>query len=326
MSSLASRTEPKVTYLPIHLDSLRVDSILDFDLYILVNRNLVLYRSADLPFTDRTRQNLMENKVDRLFITSDNKARYQRYIERNLPRILDDPGIRDEKKASILYSTSTNLVKDVLDNPTYGENIQRSKELVTNTVDYILQGKEAFHNLLMITSFDYYTYTHSVNVCTFSIALAQQLGYNDEKFLNELGVGALLHDVGKSKVSDRILNKRAPLNPTEFEIMKKHPQWGAELLSETDDIEPSCYYPVLQHHERGDGQGYPNGLNLDEMHIYSQIVAIADSFDAMTTERVYQKAMETFPALRIMFSLKGAYQDDFLRAFVELMGPTGIAD
>ncbi len=326
MSPLASRTEPKVTYLPIHLDSLRVDSVLDFDLYILVNRNLVLYRSADLPFTDRTRQNLMENKVDRLFITSDNKARYQRYIERNLPKILEDPGIRDEKKASILYSTSTSLVKDVLANPTYGENIQRSKELVTNTVDYILQGKEAFHNLLKITSFDYYTYTHSVNVCTFSIALAQQLGYDDEEFLNELGVGALLHDVGKSKVSERILNKRAPLNPTEFEIMKKHPQWGAELLSETDDIAPSCYYPVLQHHERGDGQGYPNGLNLDEMHIYSQIVAIADSFDAMTTERVYQKAMETFPALRIMFSLKGAYQDDFLRAFVELMGPTGMAD
>jgi len=326
MSPIATRTDTKTSYLPILLDSLRVDSILDFDLYILVNRNLVLYRSDDLPFTDRTRQNLLENKVDRLFITTDNKARYQRYIERNLSKILDDPGIRDEKKAGILYSTSTNLVKDVLANPTYGENIQRSKEMVTNTVDYILQGKEAFHNLLKITSFDYYTFTHSVNVCTFSIALAQQLGFTDKTFLNELGVGALLHDVGKSRVSERILNKRAPLNPTEFEIMKKHPQWGAEILSETDEIAPSCYYPVLQHHERGDGRGYPNGLTLDEMHIYSQIVAIADSFDAMTTERVYQKAMETFPALRIMFSLKGAYGEDFLRSFVELMGPACLTD
>ena len=320
------RTDPKTAYIPILLDSLRVDSILDFDLYLMVNRSLVLYRSADLPFTDRTRQTLIENKVDRMFITTDNKARYQRYIECNLPRILDDPGVRDEKKANILYDTSTNLVKTVLENPTYGENIQRSKDLVTCTVSYILLGNEAFHNLLKITSFDYYTYTHSVNVCTFAIALARQLGFNDEQFLTELGVGALLHDVGKSRVSERILHKRAPLNTTEFEIMKKHPTWGAEILQETDQIAASCYYPVLQHHERGDQRGYPNGLSLDEMHVYSQIVAITDSFDAMTTERVYQKAMDTFPALKIMLSLKGAYEPEFLKAFVELMGPTGLAD
>ncbi len=320
------RTQTSVDYLPILLDTLRVDSILDFDLYLLVNGNMVLYRSADLPFNDRTRQTLLDNKVDRLFITSDNKTRYQAYIERNLSRILKDPGVREEKKASILYSTSTNLVKDVLENPTYGENIQRSRDMVTNTVEYILQGKEAFHNLLRITSFDYYTYTHSVNVCTFSIALAQQLGFKDEAFLNELGVGALLHDVGKSRISDRILNKRAPLNPTEFEIMKRHPQWGAEILQETDQIGSACYYPVLQHHERGDRRGYPNELALSEMHVYSQIVAIADSFDAMTTERVYQKAMETFPALRIMLSLKSAYEPDFLKAFVLLMGPSGVGE
>jgi HD-GYP domain-containing protein (c-di-GMP phosphodiesterase class II) len=313
-------------YLPILLDSLRVDSVLDFDLYIMVNANMVLYRSADLPFNDRTRQNLLENKVDRLYITDDNKSRYQAYIERNLPRILTDPGVREEKKATILYSTSTNLVKEVLENPTYGENIQRSRDLVSNTVGYILQGQQAFHNLLKITSFDYYTYTHSVNVCTFSIALAQQLGFKDEAFLNELGIGSLLHDVGKSRVSERILNKRAPLNPTEFEIMKRHPQWGADILQETDQISAASYYPVLQHHERGDRRGYPSGLNLDEMHVYSQIVAIADSFDAMTTERVYQKAMETFPALKIMLSLRGAYHQEDLEEFVKLMGPTGLAD
>ncbi len=326
MVPIQTKTATITQYLPILLDSLRVDSILDFDLFLTVNGKMVLYRSADLPFNDRTRQNLLENKVDRLFITDENRHRYQRYIERNLAKILIDPGIREEKKASILYSTSTNLVKDVLANPTYGENIQRSKDLVTTTIDFILQGKEAFHTLLKITSFDYYTYTHSVNVCTFSLALAQQLGYNDERFLNELGVGALLHDVGKSRVSERILNKRAPLNPTEFEIMKKHPQWGADILKETDQIESSCYYPVLQHHERGERRGYPSGLDLHEMHVYSQIVAIADSFDAMTTERVYQRAIETFPALKIMFSLKGAYRGDFLKAFVDLMGPTGLAD
>ncbi|UCE24120.1 MAG: HD domain-containing protein [Candidatus Zixiibacteriota bacterium] len=313
-------------YQAIFLDSIRVDSILEFDLYIKVNNRFVLYRSADLPFTEATRQKLIDNHVDRLYISSECKEKYQKYIEQNLGKILTDPKVKEDKKAGILYETSTNLVKDVLSNPTYGENIRRSKDLVSNTINYILSGREAFLNLLKITSFDYYTYTHSVNVSTFSVALAQQMGFADRGFLHELGIGALLHDIGKSKISDRILNKRSALNPIEFEIMKKHPKWGVDILTGSDDIPAASFYPILQHHERGDRSGYPTGLTLDEMHTYSRIVAIADSFDAMTTERVYQKAMDTFPSLKIMFTLKGAYDDAALRAFVELMGPTGLVN
>lgn len=319
------KTDKDQKFLAIHLDSIRVDSVLEFDLYLNVNHNLVLYRSADLPFTERTRQKLLENKVDRLYIQSESRDLYQRYIERNLGKILNDRKVREEKKAGILYETSTNLVKDVLANPTYGENIRRSKDLVANTVNYILRGRDAFLHLMQITSFDYYTYTHSVNVCTFAIALAQQLGYHDQEFLYELGIGALLHDIGKSKISGRILHKRSALNSIEFEIMKKHPKWGVDLLSETDQIPTPSYYAILQHHERGDRSGYPSGLNIHEMHIYSRIVAIADSFDAMTTERVYQHAMDTFPALKIMMSLKGAYDEVAMRAFVSLMGPHGLS-
>ncbi|MFZ5981278.1 MAG: HD-GYP domain-containing protein [Candidatus Zixiibacteriota bacterium] len=326
MTSTAVKKRTEQKFLPIYLDSLRVDSVLDFDLYIKVNNQLVLYRSADLPFTERTRQKLLDNSIDRLYITNQNRDRYQVYIEQNLDKILEDTSIQEEKKAGILYETSTNLVKDVLSNPTYGENIKRSQNMVSNTIDFILKGREAFLNLLKITSFDYYTYTHSVNVCTFAIALAQQLGFKDEEFLNELGIGALLHDIGKSKISERILNKRTALNQIEFEIMKKHPKWGVEILGETDQISKASYFPVLQHHERGDRRGYPSRLSLDEVHIYSKIVAIVDSFDAMTTERVYQKAIDTYPALKIMFNLKGAYDERILTTFVELMGPSGLTD
>ena len=326
MASTVIRNRNEQKYMPIILESIRLDSVLDFDLYLNINNHLVLYRSANLPFTDKTLCKLVDNRVDRLYVAFENKGKYQRYIEQNLDKILSDPKIQEEKKAGILYSTSTNLVKDVLNNPTYGENIQRSRDLVEQTVGFILQGQGAFHNLLKITSFDYYTYTHSVNVCTFAIALAQQMGMNDEQALHELGMGALLHDVGKSKISDRILNKRTSLTPIEFEIMKKHPKWGVEILSETDMVEAESHYPILQHHERGDRRGYPGGLSLDEMHVFAKIVAVVDSFDAMTTERVYQRAMESYPALKIMFSLKGAYDEEVMRAFVELMGPTGMAD
>jgi len=326
MASTALRNRLEQKHMAIYLDSIRVDSVLDFDLFININNTLMLYRSTDLPFTERTRQKLIENKVDRLYITNENKQKYQRYIEKNLKKILTDPMINEDKKAGILYDTSTNLVKDVLTNPTYGDNIKRSMNLVANTVEYILKGREAFHNLLKITSFDYYTYTHSVNVCAFSVALAQQMGFKDESFLYELGVGGLLHDIGKSKISERILNKHSALNPIEFEIMRKHPKWGVEILTDTDQISATSYYPILQHHERGDRSGYPSGLNLSEMHIYSKIVAIADCFDAMTSERVYQRAIDTFPAFKIMFSLQDHFDETALRDFVELMGPSGLIE
>jgi len=325
----ADQTAPEVTdetkFTAIHLDCIRVDSILDFNLYLKVEGRHVLYRAADMPFTDQTRRKLLDNRVQRLFITDANRGRYQRYIEDNLDKVLADPDVGEERKASILYETSTDLVKDIFDNPTYGDNIQRSKTLVTNTIGFILEGRMAFHSLLKITSYDYHTYTHSVNVCTFSVALAQQLGIADPHYLHDLGVGALLHDVGKSRISDAILNKRSSLTEREFEIVKQHPKWGAEILTDTDELSSTSYYPVLQHHERGDGGGYPDSFLDDEIHPSAKIVAIADTFDAMTTDRVYQKAMETFPVLRLLFSLKGAYDQDFLRAFAELMGPSGLA-
>ncbi|MCX6826085.1 MAG: HD domain-containing protein [candidate division Zixibacteria bacterium] len=325
MSLLIPRNQIATQYLPIYMESLRIDTVLNFDLYIKIGGEMVLYRSADLPFTERTRDKLVANKVLRLHVSSISRGKYQKYIEQNLDKILTDQQVPEEKKAGILYDTSRALMKDVLENPTYGENIQRSKRLVENQVSYILKGQEAFHNLLRISSFDYYTYTHSVNVCTFAIALIQQMGCKDEQYIYNLGIGALLHDIGKSKISERILNKRTSLSSMEFELMKKHPKWGIELLTGTDLIEASSYYPVLQHHERGLKRGYPNGLTLDEMHEYSRIVAIVDTFDAMTTKRVYQGAIETFPALKVMFSLKGEYDCELLKSFAELMGPEGLA-
>ncbi|MCP4705081.1 MAG: HD domain-containing protein [candidate division Zixibacteria bacterium] len=326
MSLLNPKSIAEHKYIPVYLDSLRIDTVLDFNLYIKISGDMILYRSADLPFSERTRLKLLDNRVERLFVSGKSREKYQRYIEQNLDKILVDQKVTKEKKAGILYETSKSLMKDVLDNPSYGENIQRSKKLVEHQVGYILKGQEAFHNLLKISSFDYYTYTHSVNVCTFAVALAQQLGYRDEKFLHDLGIGALLHDVGKSKISDRILNKKGSLSQVEFELMKKHPKWGVEILTSTDLIDPASYYPVLQHHERGNEKGYPNHLKLNELHDFSKIVAIVDTFDAMTTQRVYQGAVETYPALKVMFTLKEDFDQKMLETFATLMGPTGLAD
>jgi len=309
------------TFLPIYLDSLLVDTILDFDLYLKVGNEVILYRSKRLPFSEESRAKLLENNIHILYVASDSKKIYQQYIETNLGNIIQDPTIEEEKKAGIIYDTSKALVKDVLANPELGENIQRSKDMVTNQVGYILKGREAFLNLMKITSFDYYTYTHSVNVCTFAIALAHQLGLTDNKALHDLGLGALLHDVGKSRISERILNKRAPLNRAEISIVRKHPNWGMEILNETDILNDEAYYPVIQHHERLNGSGYPNELKEKDIHPYGKIIAVCDVFDALTTRRVYQDALATYNALKTMFENKEEFDSRILEEFVRLMGP-----
>jgi HD-GYP domain-containing protein (c-di-GMP phosphodiesterase class II) len=174
-------------------------------------------------------------------------------------------------------------------------------------------------------SFNYYTYTHSVNVCTFSVALAQYSGITDRKELFKLGTGALLHDVGKTKISDSILRKKGRLTEEEFAIIRKHPDWGVELIRETDIVSDDVYFPILQHHEREDGSGYPKGLTKTEINDYSKIVAIADVFDAMTTERAYRSAVESFSALKTMFHEVNHFDHRLLKQFTRMLGPQRMA-
>jgi len=326
---MTTNTAPKVEtgrYQAIYLDSLRIDSILDFDLFIRKANNFVLYRGTNLPFTEKNRKGLIENNVDKLYISSENQQKYQQYIEKNIHQIINDHTIPEKTKAGIIYDSAKLMVKDILDNPILKENIKRSQEMVENTVSFILKGTNTFHYLVQMMSFDYHTYTHSINVCTLAVGLARFSGINDQLELDKIGTGALLHDVGKTKVSEAILNKPGPLTPMEMGFIKKHPKWGYEILKKTDLISEDSYYPILQHHERENGTGYPYGLMADEIHPFGKIVAIADVFDAMTTERVYRQAVNSFPALKEMYLDMGAFNRTLLEQFTKLMGPTDLGE
>ncbi len=319
---MGSPDSATLNYLPIYLDSLRIDTVLDFDLFLKVRGKMVLYREKNLPFTDKSRRTLLDHQVQQLYVQSSEQKKYQRYIENSLDKIILDDDIPEPSKAQIIYDTSKNLVRDVFENPRAGENIQRSKKLVEHTINYILRGREAFVHILQITSFDYYTYTHSINVCTYTIALARRLGIDNPTILHELGIGTLLHDIGKNKIPSRILRKKSALTRAEYELVKQHPIWGAEILRETNLIPPKSYYPVLQHQERVDGSGYPYGLKTSQIHLYGRICMVCDTFDALTTRRTYKDALSSYEALKLMKIKAAGYDVEILNEFVRLMGPS----
>jgi HD-GYP domain-containing protein (c-di-GMP phosphodiesterase class II) len=309
-------------YIPIYAHSLTADSVLNFDLYIFDGRNMILYRSSNLPLDSETQQDLIKKNLNRLYISASQRREYQGYLRAHIGRILSDGAVDEFTKSSIVYDSAKELVKDVFADPTKGRHIKESQAFVESTVLYVLSDHNAFFNLLKVMSFDYSVFTHSVNVCAFSLALAHAAGISKTKELIELATGALLHDVGKARVPESILFKPGPLDQAEWETMRRHPQWGMELLSETNLIPQPSYIPILQHHERQNGRGYPKGLEREDIHIYGKVVAIADAFDAMTTNRIYRTAESSFSTLKTMSDPEEGYDESLLKLFIQLMGPT----
>ncbi len=308
-------------FFPIYLESLRIDAVLDFDLYLKQGKEYVLYRSGFLPFTEKTREALIENSVDRLFVSKYDNRSYFRYLEDNLQDLVQDEAIDGSRRAGMVYDSAKFLMSELFDNPSLGENLRRSKALVETTVDFVLDSSSTIDALLQVMEYDYTTYTHSVNVCALALALARSVGIDDPAALRALGVGALLHDIGKTKVSESILNKPASLTPDEVFVVHRHPQWGWDLTHQGNLLDEDSYYPILQHHEREDGSGYPSGIGSSKIHLYGKITAIADAFDAMTTKRAHRPAIEAFKALREMFSQVGAFDQELLGEFTRMLGP-----
>lgn len=182
------------------------------------------------------------------------------------------------------------------------KGFQRVVETVEMIINEILSGKEVIGNLTEICSVDMYTYAHSVDVCVLSLTVGVKLGYSKDDLLR-LGVGSLLHDLGKSKVPPEILNKPGKLTPEEFREIKKHPAYGYKIILESQDrIDPRSAAVILNHHERYDGTGYPRGLKGEEIDEMSAICAVADVYNAITTDRVYRKAFPPHEAYEMVMA------------------------
>ncbi len=323
LKDLGPQGRPPGIFLPISLESLRLDTVTDFKIYVLTKKEKepVLYRAENLQFTQSAKKRLQEHDVTHVYIESDEQDKYKEYVEQNLDKIVRDNNIETREKAEIVYSSATFLMQKLFENPRAGNNIRRCEKLALNAVEFVLRDDRALETFLAVTSYDYYTYTHSVNVCIFSVALAQSTGLGEMSELRVLGTGALLHDIGKSLIDKRIINKNGPLNSEEWAKMKEHPVQGVKLLRQTGGVPEECFTVVSQHHERCDGSGYPRGLRGDKIHPYGRVSAIADVFDAMTTKRVYRNAVGTFTALQTMKTeMHDGLDQDMFREFVQLLG------
>ncbi|NLI78050.1 MAG: HD-GYP domain-containing protein [Candidatus Riflebacteria bacterium] len=207
----------------------------------------------------------------------------------------------------------------------HGIDPKGAREVATMLVDEIIKAPEALMNLIDIKSFDDYTFTHNVNVATLCLIIGQSLGLPQDD-LFDLGLGGLLHDMGKLKVSLSILNKDGKLTDAEFTEMKRHPIYGYEILCRSKDIPERSRMVALMHHEKFQGKGYPKGLKGDSIPLFGRICAIADVYDALTTDRPYRVAMAPHEAMKIVTSgIDTQFDPKVLTAFLHKMSlyPSG---
>jgi putative nucleotidyltransferase with HDIG domain len=185
--------------------------------------------------------------------------------------------------------------KDVYSNVRLGKKIiiEEVKESLEPLVEGILNNNDILGSLRKIEINDEYTFKHSINVSLIASMIGKWLGFDAER-LKLLSVAGLLHDLGKCKIPNEILNKPAKLDENEYEIMKTHPLFGFSILSESGSQNDDILKAILQHHERIDGNGYPNGLRGESIHEFARIIAVADIFDAMTTDRCYRAKLSPF--------------------------------
>ncbi len=185
----------------------------------------------------------------------------------------------------------------------YAQTLKIDVHDLKTHVDHIIDDLSANNSLNIgmaeLKNYDDYTYQHSVNVCALSIILGIGNGYNRAQLQN-LGIGALLHDIGKIKIPLEIINKPGFLSYEEYIEIKKHPWEGYMMAKTTADLPGEAIYCILQHHERIDGRGYPRGLSEESIHEYASIVSAADIFDALVSDRPYRPGFSNRDAVEII--------------------------
>ncbi len=301
-------------FIKVRLNSLNAKEPIPFDLYVLINNKQIHYLRAGSHLVQEKLAKFESKAPDSFYLKAEDRAAFKNYVHQNLASSTLSP----HEKAVMLRESSLTLIEELFESPDINRALDESKVVINQFVDLMGSEPEAMAHLIGLSSHDFYTYTHSLDVGVYCLGLAKVLGFSQPDLV-EMGQGALFHDIGKRHVSAEIITKDGPLNDVEWAQMQRHPQYGLIILNEhnaSDALKACCF----EHHESIAGNGYPQQLTASEIHPMAKIIALADTFDALTTQRSYNQPMKPSGALDFMKTkLAGRYDADMLKAMYEVL-------
>lgn len=238
-------------------------------------------------------------------------------------RYINKISVQDEiPNATRHYQDARALASGILEGVRLGRvlDIEQTRKVVDGCVDSVLRNDQALRWLMQIKHKDAYTAEHSLNVCILAAIFGRHLGLIRGE-IEQLALGAMLHDVGKVQVPEAILNKPGALTPEEFAVMREHPSLGRKLLMSAAGAPASAVDIAYSHHERVDGGGYPRQLQAHQIPYFAKIVALVDTYDAITSDRCYGPGRSSKTALDIIYRERGKHFDEELAlAFIQCIG------
>ncbi len=274
-------------------------SCIDFDLFLTneAKTSMRIFLKSDSTVDGNMKVRLRE--VEKLYVHNEDAFRYQAYVDSHLQSIAQNSDIPTEEKGSLVYKKATETLDLMFKDPESLENVKNIQPVVDDFIYIILHDDCAIKSLMKITAHDYYTHTHSINVSVYTLGFGSFLGIKG-KDLEALGMSAVLHDLGKSKIDAKIINKNGKLSDEEFDEMKKHPALGHEIALKLGITDERILSGIRHHHEKIEGGGYPDNLKGDQISQFARIIGICDVFDALSTKRSYKDPMSSFASLSLM--------------------------
>ena len=278
---------------------------------------LVLFCKTGYQITKQHRDTLSTGDRS-YFVTSEDLGAFYDYAFERVDRIVASDKIPMHEKAQMLNGMGKRIVTLMLDDPGNSISIKRCGKLLNSFLEIIIYYSEVTDDLLSFAPTDNYYLTHSISVSVFSILIGRKLFGDKRRDLWLLGMAGLLHDVGMTRVPPEIVNKPGRLDPTEMTEIRQHPIYSLEMT-----VRHSLPHPVKAairgHHERLDGSGYPDGLQSTRIHVFARIVAVADVYDAMTSDRPYRQKIHQVQALAEIARQKAQFDQGVVKSLLEIV-------
>lgn len=293
------------------------NTTVDFQLYCMENQQKK--EIAQMVDGKIAIDNKILNCKQKFFIMPDDVPKYEAYLKNIArPKILQ--GDDKDAKNILIRENSKILVKNFFEETETSGELKEYEETIKDLIDAILEGGDSVTELLATDTLGYSVFSHSVNVTVLSLAIGV-VEKKSESELNALGMAAMLHDIGKSKIMPKLIRKTPTLlSHMEMMELQQHVEEGKKMLEKMPDIPPETILAVYHHHEMVDGSGYPSGLSYDKICEGGRIIAITDFYDNLTSDRMSKKAARSLDALSYMREHKFEYDMDLFKSFVKIIG------
>lgn len=306
-------------YLPVDIDRLGFVIRAPCDLFLQIAENrFTLFAGKGIALNGKVQAGCELINRGRLFVRREEVRTYYGSVKNYLDALVKNSQVTSEVKAQAVHKATKDILQRTLSDP-LAPAIHEAWEIITTSAQLIRVDAKATQLLLQLTEHDSATYIHCTNVGIFSMALARY--FHDHLApmpLEELAPAFFFHDLGKCHIPTAILNKPGALDTQERDIVKKHPDQGAQMLEEAGVLCPSSHVILAQHHERDDGSGYPAGIKGGDIHPLTRICRMADVFEALTADRPYRRGMSAFAALKLMKQELSDLDEDYFASFIRL--------